>query len=197
MTDQHRPPLEDYSHLSATGQRLVARLRAETLARVEREHPASVLEVGCGQGWLLASVAEALPEARLDGLDIREDALALARTLVPSATFIVGDAARLPYEDGSFDMVVCSEVLEHVAEPSVVLAEIRRVGRGRAVLSVPHEPWFWGANLIRGKHRKTLGNFPGHIHHFTRGGFQRLLGRAYAEVEVVSSFPWLVAEVRW
>ena len=188
---------EDYSHLSPTGQRLVSRFREATLERITASAPASVLEVGCGQGWLLASIAEALPNASLAGLDIREDAIAFARTLVPSAVLVTGDAARLPYETAMFDVAACSEVLEHVDDPSAVLSEIRRVGRGRAVISVPHDPWFWGANLLRGKYLKTLGNYPGHIHHFTRRSLRRLLESTYAEVEIVSSFPWLVAEVRW
>ena len=196
MTDQ-LPAREDYSHLSPTGRRLVTRFREMALQRISSSAPASVLEVGCGQGWFLASVAEALPDASLAGLDIREDAISVARSLVPSATLVVGDAATLPYPDASFDIVICSEVLEHVDDPAAVLAEIRRVGGGRAVITVPHEPWFWTANLARGKYLRTLGNSPGRIHHFTRRGFGRLLAHAYPEIVVDSSFPWLVAEVRW
>jgi len=190
------PTAEDYSHLSQTGQGLVVKFRTRVVELVAAEKPARVLEVGCGQGWLLKLIAEALPDAELHGLDIRADVVEYAQALVPGASVVLGDGQRLPYEDGSFDIVVCSEVLEHVNDPAAVLAEIDRVGRGVAVLSVPHEPWFWAANLLRGKHLATLGNCAGHIHHWTRGGFARLLRAHYATVAVESSFPWLIASVR-
>lgn len=191
------PHTEDYSHLPKPGRALAARLREAVVTRTAEGDPASVLEVGCGQGWLLALIADALPDATLDGLDVRADAIELAREVAPRARMVVGDAAALPYDDASFDVVVCSEVLEHVDDPARVLAEIRRVGRGRAVISVPHEPWFWGANLARGKYLATFGNFPGHVHHFTARSLRRLLAGSYESAEVSSSFPWLVADVRW
>lgn len=190
-------PAEDYSHLSARGQALVSRFRGLVASRVKAGQPARVLEVGCGQGWLLAEVARAVPGARLSGIDIRPEAIDYARSVVPSAQLGVADATVLPFADDSFDVVVCSEVLEHVGDPRIVAEEIRRVGAGHAVISVPYEPWFWAANLVRGKYLSTLGNCPGHIHHFTRARFRRLLSRSYSEVEVLVSFPWLVADVRW
>lgn len=190
------PSAEDYSHLPRAGQGLVAAFRTRVVELVVAETPKRILEVGCGQGWLLKLIAEAVPDADLHGLDIRPEVIEYARQLVPSARLVVGDGQRLPYDDGSFDLVVCSEVLEHVDDPAAVLAEIERVGRGTAVLSVPHEPWFWGVNLIRGKHLATLGNCAGHIHHWTKRGFARLLQARYAKVTVQTSFPWLIALVR-
>jgi ubiquinone/menaquinone biosynthesis C-methylase UbiE len=190
------PSAEDYSHLPRTGQGLVAAFRARVVELVAAEEPTRILEVGCGQGWLLKLIADALPDVELHGLDIRPEVIDYARKLVPSAHVVVGDGQSLPYEDGSFDVVVCSEVLEHVDDPAGVLAEIERVGRGVAVLSVPHEPWFWGVNLIRGKHLATLGNCAGHIHHWSKRSFAALLRARYETVSVSTSFPWLIALVR-
>ncbi|MDA3937156.1 MAG: class I SAM-dependent methyltransferase [Actinomycetota bacterium] len=187
--------VEDYSHLSSRGQALVGTFREKVLDRIESRQPARLLEVGCGQGWLLASIAEVLPDTQLVGIDVREETIEFARSLVPSAQLIVANGERLPFADGEFDLVVCSEVLEHVDEPRQVLAEIDRVGRGRAVLSVPHEPLFWGANLLRGKYLSSFGNCPGHIHHWSRRGFRLMLAKRYPTVEVETSFPWLIAEV--
>jgi 2-polyprenyl-3-methyl-5-hydroxy-6-metoxy-1,4-benzoquinol methylase len=195
VPSENSPRIEDYSHLSPTGRRLVADFRRRVVGLAVAEAPSSVLEVGCGQGWLLRDLAGALPGALVAGIDVREDAVSHARRLLPSAEVLVATAEHLPFGDHEFDLVVCSEVLEHVRDPREVLAEIDRVGRGVSVLSVPDEPWFWLANLARGKHLRTLGNFPGHIHHWSRAGFVRLLSRGGGAVTVTRSFPWLVARV--
>jgi ubiquinone/menaquinone biosynthesis C-methylase UbiE len=185
--------LEDYSHLSKTGQRVVARYRRRFVSHTVGE-VASILEVGCGQGWLLKDTGEAHPNARLVGIDMRPEALEFARELVPRGEFLLQDAHELPFDDASFDLVICSDVLEHVENPAAVVGEIRRVSRGFAVIAVPHEPFFWGSNLLRGKYLSTLGNFPEHVNHFGRGSLQRLLESAFANVIMDTSFPWLIAE---
>lgn len=184
--------VEDYSHLSATGQRLVRRFRDRVVALVESHDPACVLEVGCGQGWLLADIRDRLDGIALTGVDIRPDAIEFARSLVPEAHLFVADAHQLEFEDDTFDVVVCSEVLEHVERPSEVLAELIRVSKGPVIVSVPHEPWFWLANLLRGKYLSTAGNCPGHIHHWTGVGLRRLLSHDGATATVSASFPWLI-----
>jgi 2-polyprenyl-3-methyl-5-hydroxy-6-metoxy-1,4-benzoquinol methylase len=166
------------------------------VALAAADDPPSVLEVGCGQGWLTQEIAIGIPTARITGIDIREDAIGFARSLVPQVDFQVADGTSLPFEASSFDLVVCAEVLEHVTEPTSILEEIDRVGSGHAIITVPHEPWFWLANLVRLKHARTLGNCPGHINHWSKRGFAKLLTDRYVSVSVESSFPWLIAEVR-
>jgi 2-polyprenyl-3-methyl-5-hydroxy-6-metoxy-1,4-benzoquinol methylase len=187
--------VEDYSHLSEQGQRLVRAFRNRVVELVVASHATRVLEVGCGQGWLLRDIAEVLPDVELTGIDIRAKAIEFARSLVPRADLRVVDAGALPFADGEFGLVVCSEVLEHVDDPVAVLVEIERVGRGRSVISVPDEPRFWIANLVRGKHLRTFGNCPGHIHHWSRGAFVRLLSVGGGEVCVERRIPWLIANV--
>lgn len=191
----HAVRVEDYSHLSRRGRHLVERFRSRVISLVAEERPSRVLEVGCGQGWLLAGLAGALPDAELTGMDIRAEAIEFAGSLVPSAKLAVGDAHALDHPDGSFDVVVCSEVLEHVDDPAAVLRELERVCSRTLILSVPWEPWFWLANLVRGKYPKSFGNCPGHVHHWTAAGFRRLLTDDGREVSVTVSFPWTIARV--
>lgn len=195
MSSTDNPRVEDYSHLSDRGQRLVREFRAQVVALVVQAAPTRLLEVGCGQGWLLRDIAAALPDIRLTGIDIRPEAIEFARSLVPDADLRVVDAGSLPFSDHEFDLVVCSEVLEHVDDPKAVLREIDRVSRGRSVVSVPDEPLFWTANLLRGKYLSTWGNCPGHIHHWSRRGLERLLRSGGGAVNVSRSVPWLIAKV--
>jgi len=97
-----------------------------------------VLEVGCGAGHLLARV----PAGRAIGLDLSEPLLARsAQRLDGHAILVQGDAQQLPFRTASCDRVYCSEVLEHLPNPTAALAEVCRVlGRhGLAVVSVPNE----------------------------------------------------------
>lgn len=152
--------------------------------------PEAVLDAGCGEGVATAWLAEALPEARIEGIDARPDAVEDARRRVPSATFAVGDLYHLPYADGAFDLVVSTEVLEHLEDPGAALGELLRVSGGHVLVTVPHEPYFRAGNMARGRYLRRLGSTPGHLNTWSRRGIVRLVS-AQAEVErTIGLFPW-------
>jgi arsenite methyltransferase len=99
-----------------------------------------VLDIGSGQGHLLASIAEAVgPTGEAHGVDPcpAMNALAAARTHgMPWVRIGDGDAVALPYPDGVFDAAVSTQSYEHVADIAVALGELRRVLRpgGRALI---------------------------------------------------------------
>jgi len=106
-----------------------------------------VLDVGCGEGrHVHAAALENVTE--VVGLDLERESLAAARddyeeyiageTDVP-VTFLSGDALRLPFEDGAFDVVCCTEVLEHIPDYEAAVDELRRVCApgGTLAVSVP------------------------------------------------------------
>ena len=100
-----------------------------------------VLDVGCGQGLQLSIVAKKNPKARLVGLDISEKRLARARSRVPGMEGVCADIeADLPLAPESFDRVICSEVMEHLAEPGALLVRLRKLVKpcGVLVISVPY-----------------------------------------------------------
>ena len=79
----------------------------ETIARLPMNPADRVLDVGCGTGELLSRLAAKYPQARLAGLDPVPEMLAVARDkLSDAADLRVGRANELPWEDGSFDLVV-------------------------------------------------------------------------------------------
>ena len=99
-----------------------------------------VLDVCTGHG-VLAHVATQRG-AKVSALDFAETMIAAARRNVPTADCQLGDAQNLPYEDDTFDAVVCGFGLLHVPEPDRALVEIHRVLRpgGRVALSVWQRP---------------------------------------------------------
>lgn len=99
-----------------------------------------VLDVGCGKGFLLHDLSEAVPGLEVAGIDVSEYAIEHAQASVRSS-LQVGNAADLPYEDASFDLVISINVLHnlYVYELDAALREIERVGRRDKYLCV--ESW--------------------------------------------------------
>jgi SAM-dependent methyltransferase len=87
-------------------------------------HPQRVLDAGCGEGWIAASVAA--PEVVC--IDQSEAAVAAARARGLDAR--IGDIAELPFDDGAFDAVMCNNVLYHVPDRRQAVTELARVLRG-------------------------------------------------------------------
>ena len=99
-----------------------------------------VLEVGCGAGNIL----EKAPPGKLYGIDISAFILAKAKQKLINKTYLFqADAQNLPFKDRVFKQVICSEVLEHLLDPSASLQEIARIlsHHGIAIISVPNELW--------------------------------------------------------
>jgi SAM-dependent methyltransferase len=175
---------------------LVRRLVGGFLREVGRlaaaSRPRRVLEVGCGEGYVLRHLADWMPGVRFDGLELDAASLGRARARCPEASLLRGDACALPFGDGTFDLVVCLEVLEHLPDPERALREVRRVSRQACLLSVPHEPFFRLGNVLRGRHLARLGSPSDHLHHWGDREFTSLCGRVLAIRARAMAFPWLV-----
>ncbi|MFN8562309.1 MAG: class I SAM-dependent methyltransferase [Anaerolineae bacterium] len=150
----------------------------------------SVLEVGCGEGYIAGTCSGAFTGPQCIGFDVDMPLLHQARNRVSIAKIIPADAHHIPYADGSFDLVICCEVLEHVNHPEDALREIRRVSAGYLIASVPREPIWRALNLARGKYFNDLGNTPGHVNHWSSGGFARLVSRHFDIQTVRQPIPW-------
>ena len=87
----------------------------------------ALLDVGCGTGFLLDILARQRP-ARYCGVDLSDEMIRVAKGKgIRGAEFAVGSADRLPYPDGSFDIVTCSQSFHHYPYPEKAMAEARRV----------------------------------------------------------------------
>jgi len=103
-----------------------------------------LLEIGCGTGFVLAAIREALPNAKLYGSELFSQALAFANERAPDATLFQLDARRMPFEN-EFDGVCVFDVLEHIEEDELVLGQIYQSLKpgGRMIVTVPQHPWLW------------------------------------------------------
>jgi 2-polyprenyl-3-methyl-5-hydroxy-6-metoxy-1,4-benzoquinol methylase len=164
----------------------------------ESAAPRSVLDVGCGEGVLVHRWAQRLSDGRVVGVDLEEQSIQAgwAERRAPNLSYRVIESAELPFADGEFDLAAAIEVLEHVPDPERTLAEMARCATGHLLVSVPREPLWRMLNMARGAYWPALGNTPGHINHFSRRAFIRMLARHGEVVEVRSPFPWTMLLVR-
>lgn len=119
-----------------------------------------ILDVGCGTGEIALRLAEMYPRATIVGVDLIESHLELARRRAhfgERVTFRVADAFELPFDDRSFDLVVCRHVLQSIPTPEKILEQLVRVSRN-AIHVLPEDydmifaaptrvdvSWFWHA----------------------------------------------------
>ena len=99
----------------------------------------SFLDVGCGTGEYL-SWAQSITNGEVHGCDLAEEYCRRAGETAPNAIVRQCTASSLPYEDQSIDVVMCSEVIEHIPyeEQASVVAELLRVARHHVVLTTPN-----------------------------------------------------------
>lgn len=164
------------------------------IREIQSIQPRTILDAGCGEGFTLEKLREHNVGEELEGVDLAH-AVNLGRQMYPHLTLKVGSIYALPYADDSFDVVICSEVLEHLEYPEKALHELRRVTKRYCVITVPHEPFFRLANFLRGKNISRWGNDIEHIQHWSRRGITRLVKKYFTVRKVKTSFPWTIVVV--
>jgi SAM-dependent methyltransferase len=175
--------------------RLIERFYGQLLSVVEPLGASSLLDAGCGEGETLARIGPSLPGKTI-AVDLNADAVGFTAARFPAVEVRRESVLDLSFADGSFDLVVCLEVLEHLPDPAAALAELGRVASEDVVVSVPHEPWFRLGSLLRGKYLRGLGNHPEHLNHWSPRTLRGLLDSQLEVVSLVRSFPWLIAHCR-
>jgi len=172
--------------LKDTGERLIP--EAEGRQLMYAEHAARyryaarfarggrILDLACGVGYGARMLAQAAPNAKVFGVDLSLDTVRYARLHhnANNANFLPTNALALPFADASFDLVVAFEIIEHVAQQSEMLAEVRRVLKpdGLLIVSTPNR-------------MQSLGGNPFHVRELSESEFRDLLGTNFPSVEIL------------
>ena len=189
---------DKYGSSNLIVRRLMAGFEAALDELFAQADPRSLLDVGCGEGVLVHRWAERLGEKRVVGIDLEEESLQAgwSRRQAPNLEYRTMLAEDLPFAANEFDLASAIEVLEHVPDPERTLAEMARCAERHLLVSVPREPLWRTLNVARGAYIAQLGNTSGHLNHWSRRSFERLLSRYGQVVAVRSPFPWTMLLVR-
>jgi ubiquinone/menaquinone biosynthesis C-methylase UbiE len=154
------------------------------------------LDAGCGDGRYLAALAAELPERRA-GCDISERILETAAARV-DADLRQANLEALPFDDGEFDLVLCTQVIEHVLDADLAVAELARVLRpdGALVISTDNARNYVtrtinaprSAAVAALRLRGARGRIESPATPYTRATFRALLERGGFTVEGLETF---------
>jgi len=150
------------------------------IAAVAGDRPTRVLDVGCGTGVFAERICQAVPSARVWGVDLSADMLGQGkgrwRRQAGRIRPVQGDSERLPFADGSFDFVACANSFHHYPRQDRAVAEMHRVLRpgGRLLLIDGYRdaPWGWLVYDV------CVAGVEGSVHHASAGRVRELFAQA-------------------
>ncbi|SRR6266568_1396647 len=182
--------LEKHTTQNPISRFFLSNFRNLLLEQSKQLHPDSILDVGAGEGFILEMFRKNKIAKKLEGIEYMDDALTLAKKLHPQVMIKKGDIYKLPYNSNSFDLIICTEVLEHLEYPKKALAELKRVAKKYLILSVPNEPLFTVQRVLRGKNVLKLGAHPEHIQHWSSGAFEKFVADQLQINDSKTPLPW-------
>ncbi len=148
---------------------------------------ARMLDLGCGTGWFSKGACER--RARVVSLDISPALARIARRRAQTLA-ISADACRAPFAAGSFDLIISSEMLEHLPEPERGIQEIARLlaPGGIAILTTPNRHWLW---LVNAATQLRLRPYEGYENFLGFRELRSLFAKHGLNVEIHCGFhPW-------
>ncbi len=135
----------------------------------------NLLDVGCGAGELGRRLAAELHVAERASSDWSSEILAVARQGAPQHTFVRADAAYLPLRNGTCDLALLIDVLEHQHRPEQVLRELRRVARQLLLRTPLEDCWY---ERLRRRYKDVFRESSGHVVHFNLASVRELLSQS-------------------
>ena len=185
--------------------RWVERLRLRHIRKmVAAQASDRILEVGCGGGHVLRM----FPKSDLTGVDVSGEMIRKAQRNLKglNVTLLKGELHQLDLDDHAFDKIICTEVLEHVVDPELVLGQMQRLLRpgGRVVVTFPNDPLVHqikhfirkgGLTVLPPFRRISWGGDHYHLHIWKVKAMRELLSRFF-EVETVRYAPLGLLPIR-
>ncbi|MDD2785440.1 MAG: class I SAM-dependent methyltransferase [Patescibacteria group bacterium] len=139
-----------------------------------------IFDAGCGEGQLIEKLHSSKPLNQYFGADVTSVAVEKARERCPYAAFKQCDLMELDYPDECFDVVICTEVLEHIYEYEKVISQLKRVLKkdGVLIINFPHESLWTVGRFFLGRRPIKV---PDHVHAFSPKSMSDAVGLPIVE----------------
>lgn len=197
MAEKKTTNFEKHTTKNPIGRLFLDNFLKTAIASIKHLNIDSVLDVGCGEGFTLAKLKSAKIGKNYEGIEVDPTAIELGKKLYPSLNIKKGDIYDLPYKSNSFDLIICTEVLEHLENPKKAYKELLRVSRKYVLLSVPNEPWFTFQRMARFQNLLHFGAHPEHIQHWGSRSFLKFAKiKGVKIIEKKYPLPWTMVLVK-
>lgn len=145
-----------------------------------------ILDAGCGEGHLLEKLFKKYPNNLYYGADLTEVALVKAKERCPWANFLLTDLGKIDLANDFFDLIVCTETIEHIDDYSGVFKEFKRLLKpgGILIITFPNEFWWTVSRFLLGRRPIKVVD---HVNFFTISKIKKLIA-----LQPILSFglPW-------
>jgi len=146
-----------------------------------KNKPETILDIGCASGWFLSKIADKYLEANCFGIDVYNKAIQYGKKHYKNLHLRRGNAHKLPYKSKSFDLILCTEVLEHVENPDIVLKEMRRVLKPNGLSLIEMDSgnllfklvWYWWNDMRKGVWKDA------HLHEFDSKKLEKIIKKEF------------------
>jgi ubiquinone/menaquinone biosynthesis C-methylase UbiE len=159
------------------------------ISTIKDTRATTILDVGCGEGYTTKEINDNYL-CVITGIDVSKTIIRKAKELHPEIAFTVGSAYRLPYPDNSYDLVIATEMLEHLQSPETAIIEMKRVSKKYVMITVPNEPLWRIGNMARGAYIDSWGNTPGHLQHWSKKGIFKLMKNYFEDGMIKNAIMW-------
>lgn len=156
----------------------------------------SIVEAGCGEGHFTNFLRNAFPSATIDAFDNGPECISKADELYSdiNVNFFKDSIYSPSCKPDSYSLACASEVFEHLENPEDALKSLENLSSDYILITVPNEPIWRIMNMCRFKYLKDFGNTPGHIQHWNRKTFLKMVATNSGLIPIKSlkSLPWLL-----
>lgn len=173
--------------------RYVHQNRLSSIANELPAHKIKMLDAGCGEGHLIETCTKRFPQHEYYGIDITDVALQKAHERCLGTQFKKTDLANTGFPDEYFDVVTCTEVIEHVIGYEAVLRELRRVLKkgGFLIITFPNE-FLW--TISRFILRRNPVKVPDHVNEFNPDRMKSLMNlEVINQLQLPFNLPFAIA----
>lgn len=152
----------------------------------------SILDVGCGEGVTFNMIEPYLKNKTCMGIDLDPAHIEMSKQNAPFCDYQTGDIYNISFDENSFDVLLCLEVMEHLEYPEKAIEQLYKTTSQYLIISVPREPVWRMLNMLRGSYWKHLGNTPGHLNHWSTKSIKKFTSKNFNIKKTYTPLPWTI-----